>query len=275
MGLERRLELLDWANKNDVWVIEDDYNSEFRHQDSMIASLRSLDREGRAIYLGTFSKIMMPNLRLGTSWPTGISSTDFPGAARGSTCTPRASDSCSGGIHAARALAAASARDAAGLCRAAKGADRCNRSADAKRSDRVLRRHRTAFGRAVHRCNAPADERSRGRRGPEAGRHPRAAAVTELSWNSRRARAWCSATGACAWRTRRHCSRESQLASAAAPAAHHPIRRCPRPCSRNKERLSRRRCIAHRAPGSSKGPVERLQISQTMRGCQVAERRPI
>ncbi|MBC9881728.1 PLP-dependent aminotransferase family protein [Bradyrhizobium sp. INPA01-394B] len=65
MGLERRLELLDWANRNDVWVIEDDYNSEFRHQDSMIASLRSLDREGRVIYFGTFSKIMMPNLRLG------------------------------------------------------------------------------------------------------------------------------------------------------------------------------------------------------------------
>ena len=65
MGLERRLELLDWANRNNVWVIEDDYNSEFRHQDSMIASLRSLDREGRVIYLGTFSKIMMPSLRLG------------------------------------------------------------------------------------------------------------------------------------------------------------------------------------------------------------------
>jgi GntR family transcriptional regulator/MocR family aminotransferase len=65
MGLERRLELLDWANRNDVWVIEDDYNSEFRHQDSMIASLRSLDREGRVIYFGTFSKIMMPNIRLG------------------------------------------------------------------------------------------------------------------------------------------------------------------------------------------------------------------
>ena len=65
LGLERRLELLDWARKNDVWIIEDDYNSEFRHQDSMIASLRSLDRDGRVIYLGTFSKIMMPSLRLG------------------------------------------------------------------------------------------------------------------------------------------------------------------------------------------------------------------
>jgi GntR family transcriptional regulator/MocR family aminotransferase len=65
MGLERRLELLDWANRNNVWIVEDDYNSEFRHQDSMIASLRSLDREQRVIYLGTFSKIMMPSLRLG------------------------------------------------------------------------------------------------------------------------------------------------------------------------------------------------------------------
>jgi len=65
MGLERRLELLDWANRNDACIIEDDYNSEFRHQDSMIASLRSLDRDGRVIYLGTFSKLMMPSLRIG------------------------------------------------------------------------------------------------------------------------------------------------------------------------------------------------------------------
>ncbi|WP_413776486.1 PLP-dependent aminotransferase family protein [Rhodopseudomonas sp. P2A-2r] len=65
MGLERRLELLDWANRNDAWIVEDDYDSEFRHQESMIASLRSLDREQRVIYLGTFSKIMMPSLRLG------------------------------------------------------------------------------------------------------------------------------------------------------------------------------------------------------------------
>lgn len=65
MGLERRLELLDWANRNDAWIIEDDYNSEFRHQDSMIASLRSLDRDGRVIYIGTFSKLVMPSLRIG------------------------------------------------------------------------------------------------------------------------------------------------------------------------------------------------------------------
>lgn len=65
MGLERRLELLEWANSQRSWVIEDDYNSEFRHRDSMAASLKSLDRMGRVIYLGTFSKVMMPSLRLG------------------------------------------------------------------------------------------------------------------------------------------------------------------------------------------------------------------
>ncbi|PZW50476.1 GntR family transcriptional regulator [Humitalea rosea] len=65
MGLERRLELLEWAGSQGSWVIEDDYNSEFRHRDSMAASLKSLDRMGRVIYLGTFSKVMMPSLRLG------------------------------------------------------------------------------------------------------------------------------------------------------------------------------------------------------------------
>ncbi len=65
MALHRRLELLNWANAEGAWIIEDDYNSEFRHEDSMTASLRSLDEMGRVIYLGTFSKLMMPNLRLG------------------------------------------------------------------------------------------------------------------------------------------------------------------------------------------------------------------
>lgn len=65
MALERRLELLEWAERSGAWIIEDDYNSEFRHRDSMVASLKSLDRAGRVIYLGTFSKLMMPSLRLG------------------------------------------------------------------------------------------------------------------------------------------------------------------------------------------------------------------
>lgn len=65
MSLERRLELLDWAARQGAWIIEDDYNSEFRHRAGMLASLRSLDRQGRVLYLGTFSKVMLPSLRIG------------------------------------------------------------------------------------------------------------------------------------------------------------------------------------------------------------------
>jgi GntR family transcriptional regulator/MocR family aminotransferase len=65
MALERRQELLEWANRQGAWIIEDDYNSEFRHRGGMTASLKSLDRSGRVIYLGTFSKVMMPSLRIG------------------------------------------------------------------------------------------------------------------------------------------------------------------------------------------------------------------
>ena len=65
MSLERRLELLSWAGQQKSWVIEDDYNSEFRHRAGMLASLKSLDQEGRVLYLGTFSKVMLPSLRLG------------------------------------------------------------------------------------------------------------------------------------------------------------------------------------------------------------------
>ncbi|MEO3474444.1 PLP-dependent aminotransferase family protein [Roseomonas sp. CAU 1739] len=65
MSLDRRLELLDWAQRQGSTVIEDDYNSEFRQRDSMAASLKSLDRAGHVVYLGTFSKVMLPSLRIG------------------------------------------------------------------------------------------------------------------------------------------------------------------------------------------------------------------
>lgn len=61
----RRLALLDWAKSRNGWILEDDYNSEFRRQGNMIASLKSLDEDGRVIYLGTFSKLLFPSLRVG------------------------------------------------------------------------------------------------------------------------------------------------------------------------------------------------------------------
>lgn len=65
MSLARRLSLLEWARKNDAWIIEDDYNSEFRYAGRPLASLQNLDGCGRVIYVGTFSKTIFPALRLG------------------------------------------------------------------------------------------------------------------------------------------------------------------------------------------------------------------
>ncbi|WP_231137322.1 MocR-like pyridoxine biosynthesis transcription factor PdxR [Chromobacterium paludis] len=65
MTLARRLELLKLASRHDSWIIEDDYDGEFCHTANPLAALQSLDREQRVIYLGTFSKVMFPALKLG------------------------------------------------------------------------------------------------------------------------------------------------------------------------------------------------------------------
>lgn len=65
MTLARRLELIEWARKQNVWIIEDDYNSEFRYAGRPLASLQGLDKNGRVIYIGTFSKTIFPALRIG------------------------------------------------------------------------------------------------------------------------------------------------------------------------------------------------------------------
>ncbi len=65
MSLARRLRLLDWANTNEAWILEDDYDSEFRYTGRPLPSIRSIDRTGRVIYVGTFSKALFPALRLG------------------------------------------------------------------------------------------------------------------------------------------------------------------------------------------------------------------
>jgi GntR family transcriptional regulator/MocR family aminotransferase len=65
MSLSRRLALLEWAKKSDAWIIEDDYNSEFRYAGRPLPSLQGLDSDGSVIYIGTFSKTIFPSLRLG------------------------------------------------------------------------------------------------------------------------------------------------------------------------------------------------------------------
>ena len=65
MSASRRLQLLDWAQSSGSWIIEDDYDSEYRYESLPIASLQGLDTHDRVIYIGTFSKVMFPSLRLG------------------------------------------------------------------------------------------------------------------------------------------------------------------------------------------------------------------
>jgi GntR family transcriptional regulator/MocR family aminotransferase len=65
LGVSRRLELLAWAERNDSWILEDDYDSEFRYSSRSLGALQGMDASDRVIYLGTFSKVLFPGLRLG------------------------------------------------------------------------------------------------------------------------------------------------------------------------------------------------------------------
>jgi GntR family transcriptional regulator/MocR family aminotransferase len=65
MSAARRLQLLRWADAVDAWVVEDDYDSEFRYASRPLHCLQGLDESDRVIYVGTFSKTVFPGLRLG------------------------------------------------------------------------------------------------------------------------------------------------------------------------------------------------------------------
>ncbi|MBY0574300.1 MAG: PLP-dependent aminotransferase family protein [Undibacterium sp.] len=65
MSLQRRLALLAWAKERAAWIIEDDYDSEYRYSGAPLASLQSLDKNDSVIYVGTMSKVLFPALRLG------------------------------------------------------------------------------------------------------------------------------------------------------------------------------------------------------------------
>lgn len=65
MSLARRLELLAWAERSDGWIVEDDYDGEYRYSGAPLAPLAALDRSSRVLYVGTFGKVAFPALRLG------------------------------------------------------------------------------------------------------------------------------------------------------------------------------------------------------------------
>jgi len=64
LSLPRRLALLDWAAQADAWIVEDDYDGEYRYASRPLPALQSLDRDGRVLYAGTFSKVLFPAVRL-------------------------------------------------------------------------------------------------------------------------------------------------------------------------------------------------------------------
>jgi len=65
MSLARRQELLRWANDMDALIVEDDYDSEFWYDGHPVEAIQGLDRAGRVVYIGTFSKVLFPSLRVG------------------------------------------------------------------------------------------------------------------------------------------------------------------------------------------------------------------
>ena len=82
MSLSRRRMLLEYAATHKVWIVEDDYDSEFRYNSRPLASLQGMDRSDRVLYLGSFSKTLFPGLRIGflvvpkalaSSFATGLS----------------------------------------------------------------------------------------------------------------------------------------------------------------------------------------------------------
>ncbi|MBP0589705.1 PLP-dependent aminotransferase family protein [Paraburkholderia sp. LEh10] len=64
LSLQRRVELLDWAGKRGAWIIEDDYDGEYRYRGHPLPALKSLDACDRVVYCGTLSKVLFPGLRL-------------------------------------------------------------------------------------------------------------------------------------------------------------------------------------------------------------------
>lgn len=65
MSAARRLALIDWARRHEAWIVEDDYDSEYRFVSRPLGALQGMDRSGRVLYVGTFSKVLFPALRVG------------------------------------------------------------------------------------------------------------------------------------------------------------------------------------------------------------------
>ena len=64
LSLPRRLQLIEWAQRENAWIVEDDYDSEFHYDSRPVSAIHGLDRQERVLYVGTFSKVLFPGLRI-------------------------------------------------------------------------------------------------------------------------------------------------------------------------------------------------------------------
>ncbi len=113
MSLPRRLALLAWARRARAWVIEDDYDSEFRYGTHPVPCLHGLDTDGRVIYVGSFSKTLFPAMRLGfLIVPRDLREMMATRAPRERYSSGRARSGGARRFHGGRALRASSAADA-------------------------------------------------------------------------------------------------------------------------------------------------------------------
>src|SRR5216683_7646447 len=100
LPIDRRLALLDWADRQRAWIVEDDYDCEFHHRGLPPPALKSLDRSGRVLYAGSFSKVLFPGLRLGYLVLPGAIAERFARTASAAFPTPCNHDSeVGGGLH--------------------------------------------------------------------------------------------------------------------------------------------------------------------------------
>jgi GntR family transcriptional regulator/MocR family aminotransferase len=65
MPLDRRLALLSWAERNQSYILEDDYDGEYRYEGRPVEAVQAMDRAGRVVYTGSFSRVLFPSLRMG------------------------------------------------------------------------------------------------------------------------------------------------------------------------------------------------------------------
>ena len=122
MSLRRRLALLDWAARAGAWVLEDDYDSEFRYGARPIPCLQGLDGGGRVLYIGTFAKALFPSLRLGfVIVPPALIEPTARRPPRGRRAAAPSRSAGADRLHRRRPLRAASAQDARRVYRAPAG----------------------------------------------------------------------------------------------------------------------------------------------------------